>query len=78
MNKEVRRRAERLERHAAGKRSTSEPVDDRTWTELLFLGEQAKGHAPKPGLVEKAIPERDGPRSWAVVEHGARAIVDSF
>ena len=66
-----------MARVAAEMQSTSAPVNDKTWNNLIEIGDWAKQHAPFPALVADVIPELGAKRTWTQVRRVALAIVDS-
>jgi hypothetical protein len=52
-------RAKELVNIARDRRISPVPVDDETWGDLIEIGNWAKEHAGKPGLLTHAIPQRD-------------------
>jgi hypothetical protein len=73
----ARSRAKIMARVAAQMENTSAHVTDKTWNELIEIGDWTKQHAPHSTLVAEAIPELGANRTWAQVRRAALSIVDS-
>ena len=73
-HEEARSRVKEIAENASGKQD----VDDKTWNDLIEIGNWTKAHAPYPALLEKAIPQRDSQRTWMRVRHSAETIVKAL
>ena len=73
-HEEARSRVKEIAENASGKQD----VDDKTWNDLIELGNWTKAHAPYPALLEKAIPQRDSQRTWMKVRHSAETILKAL
>lgn len=70
--------ARMIARVAAQMAQTSGPVTDETWNNLMKIGHWASHHAPYPAMMDSAVPELRGKRTWQQVRQIALAIVDSI
>jgi hypothetical protein len=73
-HEEARSRVKEIAENASGKQD----VDDKTWNDLIEIGNWTKAHAPYPALLEKAIPQRDSQRTWMKVRHSAETILKAL
>jgi hypothetical protein len=70
--------ARMIARVAAQMAQTSGPVSDETKNNLMKIGHWASHHAPYPAMMDRAVPELRGKRTWQQVRQTAVAIVDSI